>query len=530
MEYVFLGGLVLACIIFLVVLILGIRTWRVIHLLAVLGVYSAAIPFVVYFAMQTKAFFAWKKVHYENLDKAEKIEREFEEAHYGKLESAVYGLDTLIGARQAYSNETVGRGRVWRSCSAGMNGTSLTVQLPTVNDAAGAPIAVNLKEKTPLFLFAETTVASPTLGDISLPTMYLGEFHVTAVQGTQVSLNGFLTFGDIGTIVSSFRVAVYEKLPTDSRDTFTKLNLDRQKLVGGDQEKGIPAFFDPTFVSQLGIDGPTMSKILDNYEFDGLSEDEIKQRIDALNAAGLRDNSEFPILATTHEWEVEAIQDFTLDVDAPNSAATPDDDIRRKGLEQKFFNNRGQAIPAFLRAEKPLEIKKGTILRIDSVVAEKGYEDSAGADRTRTESLVSKGWINSTPLSRRYQRLLKDYESAFRNNNLEVGRVSRTKTETQYFYDMLKAADVSLQGELTTKETEQTALREDRDSFKIDSETAEAHLAKLASLRADREKKINALFLQIQAMSEKKAELEDALIKSANGQSVQPEIKSASLN
>ncbi|MEC7604355.1 MAG: hypothetical protein VX668_10085, partial [Planctomycetota bacterium] len=67
--------------------------------------------------------------------------------------------------------------------------------------------------------------------------------------------------------------------------------------------------------------------------------------------------------------------------------------------------------------------------------------------------------------------------------------------------------------QITKGEEEQMQLNADIENLQNDVDVAQAHLDKLANLLMARQQKINALFVQTQAMAQRKADLESGLVK-----------------
>jgi len=194
---IFLIGLVVACLFFLFVAIMGVRTWRVVHLLSAIFLFISAVAFTSLLAMSAKTNVSWKQRHTDLTERLVAAEAETIRLTVGDKSELDYKEDSLIGYQYAMKRETYGRGRVWRGCRApaGLNQTGqliVTTPQPVVDPAvADDPNAVvdqvdnKINPNSMLHLFSQK---APNAAGHRLPELYLGQFRVVSATPTNVTL------------------------------------------------------------------------------------------------------------------------------------------------------------------------------------------------------------------------------------------------------------------------------------------------------------------------------------------------------
>jgi hypothetical protein len=515
-RWLMLGGFVLGTIFFIVLLVLSAKSWRVLHILAMLFVFSCAATFGVFFAMTTKAYTAWQEIDVKNEKQAEKAKAEMKALLYGE-EGAEFAPDSLVALKGELAREIIGRGRVWRNATATLQGGNLVAQIPPSPDAEGglAPPTV-IDPESPMFVFLEgaiTSVANPDMDGIMVPVTYLGEFVVESATQTQVVLRPTLVFYDPAAVGNQqLTVVLYEKMPGDSHDVLIQAEtasddpLLTRQILQREVFQLPDAMFDrndPNFDLTVATKA---ERLLDRYQFDGKTLGEIDAIIEQLPN---RFNTDFvETIEPDEEWlEVEFTAPHTEEVDAPNSG---DDatDVRRTAVQRGFYDNKGLAISADLRLGGPVEFKAGDTVLVDRLTGEDGYTDSAGI---RIESLVDQGKVQIN--ERYFFRTLNDYPLLFRELNIAGYQLDKMLEEERRQVATMEVALQKSSDQITAGEDEQMQLNTDITNLQNDVDLAQAHLDKLASLLMARQQKINALFAQTQAMAQRKADLESGLVK-----------------
>ena len=141
------AGLGLFTILFLVALVFSYKTWQVVHILALLAVYGAAIAFLIYASVSLKTNYVWKKLVHDLREKREAVEQEKQELLYGKELLTFAGVeDSELVLPAKLWRATYDQGLLLRGCTPG-NFDGASIPINTVN--AGAP-AETAADGTPL--------------------------------------------------------------------------------------------------------------------------------------------------------------------------------------------------------------------------------------------------------------------------------------------------------------------------------------------------------------------------------------------
>ena len=518
-RWLMLGGFVLGTIFFIVLLVLSAKSWRVLHILAMLFVFSCAATFGVYFAMTTKTYTAWKETDVVNQKKVETARANMKDLLYGE-DGAEFAPDSLVALKGELNREIIGRGRVWRNATAVLQGGNLVAQIPPSPDAEGDQASPTVIDpESPMFVFLETAIQSasnPSLDGVMVPVTYLGEFVVESATQTQVVLRPTLVFYDPAAYAGQqWTVVLYEKMPGDTHDlliqaeTISDDPIQTREILQKEIFNISDDLFnpdDPNFDLEVATKAEAL---LDQYQFDGKTLGEIGDIIEQLADAKGRINTDFvETIEPAEEWlEVEFLQPYTVEVDAPNSG---DDatDVRRTAVQRGFYDNKGLAISADLRLGQPVEFKAGDTAVVDRMTGEDGYVDPDGI---RINSLVEDGIVQIN--ERYFFRTLNDYPLLFRELNIAGYQLDKMLEEERRQTATMEVALEKADAQITKGEEEQMQLNADIENLQNDVDVAQAHLDKLANLLMARQQKINALFVQTQAMAQRKADLESGLVK-----------------
>ena len=226
---------VLLALFFIFLTVMNFKTWRWLHALSTFAVFCAVATFMVYAALVMKTRLAWEESY-----------SKFDEAYQKQSKNVARVVNgdpaepsTLETSLSYYRNELaralVDRGRVWRGCTPAGNadGTlTMTMNLGAapvapLDPAApapavpAAPVAAKkheLKAQDVVFGFKE--LVSPE--GLSIPAYYVGEFQVTAVTETTVTLRMTATFlrGPVQANEIDTPWMLYEVLPPDGHEPF----------------------------------------------------------------------------------------------------------------------------------------------------------------------------------------------------------------------------------------------------------------------------------------------------------------------
>lgn len=523
LRWILLACFVLGCIFFLVITILGYKSWRVLHILSAIFMFACAATFAVYFALLTKATLAWKEIDTKNRVTADKAEEDLRQYVYGDI-GPEYSEDSVVGVQGALARQLLGRGRVWRSAIGQLQGGNLVVNLaaPVAEEGEVAPPAPTIEVDSPLFVFTEQV--TPESGTVAAPQRYLGEFSVNAANGSALTLEPTLVFYRPEEFTGAVQLVLYEKMPGDQHSLLADLRAQsaspsefRATLT---QQIFPPQFFG-LLPEQVDPNSPTVNaemaaryeRLIDEYQFDGLGLNEIGDAIAQMtsptggNMARVRpsfDPKPEEIWVT-----VEMLQDFKVQVDAENPGG--DDDIRRLAVSRQYYDTRGLAISADLRLEREVELKKGDQIEIDSITALVGY-DAAEEGGQPYASWKEQGLIGD-PVKQTYRRPLNDYQLALQELNLAQARITQDiawlEGEIIKNQDTITASDRLL----VVETNEQERLRLDLESLLEDVRVVTAYQTELEALLSARRQRINALFVETQALAARKAELEAEMVR-----------------
>ncbi len=227
---------VLLALFFIFLTVMNFKTWRWLHALSTFAVFCAVATFMVYAALVMKTRLAWEE-SYTKFDEAfQKQSKNVARVVHGDSAEPSTLETSLSYYRNELARALVDRGRVWRGCTPAGNadGTlTLTMNLGAAPVAPpdpaapapavpAAPVAVKkheLKAQDVVFGFKE--LVSPE--GLSIPAYYVGEFQVTAVTETTVTLRMTATFirGAVQANEIDTPWMLYEVLPPDGHEPFS---------------------------------------------------------------------------------------------------------------------------------------------------------------------------------------------------------------------------------------------------------------------------------------------------------------------
>jgi hypothetical protein len=294
---------------------------------------------------------------------------------------------SLTYYRNELARALVDRGRVWRHCTPAGNADG-TVTMNMNLAPAPAPAPVDPAAPAPAAPAAPAVAAShklaandivfafkefPTQDGMSIPAYYVGEFQVTAVTDTTVTLKMTPTYrrGALQANEVDAPWMLYEVLPPDNHEAFAD-PADLKKALP-DLPKALPA----AELTKIGIPPAALS----SYERDN-------------GPGNVNDNKD-------NLWvKVKFLKAHEIVVDA-STLVSPVDDVP--------FNGQGQAqTPRLLRSSN-LNLADPTKFTPEAVkfaVNDIAIFDSKTADELANAQIVTKQELI-------YRRKLNDYEKAF---------------------------------------------------------------------------------------------------------------------
>ncbi len=263
---------VLLALFFIFLKVMNFKTWRWLHALSTFAVFCAVATFMVYAALVMKTRLAWEESYAGFTASLEKQTGIVEKLVNGDPADPASIETSLTYYRNELARSLVDRGRVWRHCTPAGNadGTvTMTMNLgaapaPPVDPAAPPPAAPaapaapavvkkhDLKAQDIVFAFKE--FAAP---EGSIPAYFVGEFQVTAVTETTVTLKLVPTLLRNPFPVQANEVdlpwMLYEVLPPDGHEPFAEPK-DETKALSLDAltKLGIPAAVVQNYVRDNG--------------------------------------------------------------------------------------------------------------------------------------------------------------------------------------------------------------------------------------------------------------------------------------
>lgn len=519
LRWILLACFVLGCIFFLVITILGYKSWRVLHILAAIFLFACAATFAVYFALLSKATLAWKQIDRTNRVAAEDAESKLNDFVYGEIGPA-FTEESVIGIHNALARELIGRGRVWRSATGQFQGNSVAVTLgqPPIVEGGEAPPVPTIDAGSPIFVFTEQV--SPEANGMAAPQRYLGEFNVSNANGSSITLVPTLTFYQPNEFPGAVQLVLFEKMPGDRNNLLADLRAQypdpvefRNFLtsqVFPPQFFGLlPEHVTPGSSTMIESVAKSYERLIDEYQFDGLTKSEIDVQVNLMKAQMPRISAEFIIKPEDLWVTVTMEKDYTVQVDAENPGGA--DDIRRLAVSRTYYDTRGLAISADLRLEREVELKAGDVIEIDNVTAMVGYPaaEEGGAPYLSWEE---QGLISNA--SREvYRRPMVDYQLALQELNLAQTRIAAEIIRVQGIVETMESFQDTLERQLEIEGNKNQRLQFDLDSLLEDVRVVTAYENELKSLLSARRERINALFLETQALANRKTELELEMVR-----------------
>ncbi len=465
---IFQGLGVLLALFFIFLTVMNFKTWRWLHALTTFAVFCAVGTFMVYAALVMKTRLAWNESVAKFNDANEKQARNVEKLVNGSPEEPASIETSLAHYRSELARALVDRGRVWRNCiPAGTADTvTLTMNLgaapaPPPVDPAALPPAVpaapaapavakkhELKAQDIVFAFKESP---PQQG--SLPVYYVGEFQVTAVTETTVTLKMTPTYlrGPVQANEVDTPWMLYEVLPPDAHEPFA-FAKEVQKAQRID------------LLTKLGIPAAAAESYARTNE--------------PGDANDPKDNT----------WvEVKFTKSHEITVDAA-SMVSP--------VEEKHFDAQGQAqIPRLLRTR---DIKTPEPVKF-------AKDDLAIFDQATADDLINRGIAQRQRLI--YVRQLNDYEQAFQVISRKL-YVLRDKTAV-VVRDTASVVEARLAAVEQTKlqEAEKLLLQADYDKVVYERDEMKKYADAVAARIKEKRTEMSRLYLNNKVLYQQLQEL-----------------------
>lgn len=487
--------LVILCLFFLFIAIMGVRTWRVVHLLAAIFVFAAAVGYMTLLARTAKTNITWKGEYNRLTNELDRYSVDNNELLDGKSNELEYTEDSLRGLDNALTRAVYGRGRVWRACRLQNppQNRQFTLRTPQpardaaddgidpTGDPADTPTANNeIVAQSLLYVFGEARATNrddPEGGSFPVPAEYIGEFRVTNVTPDTVTIEPLQTFARLDPNRS---FTLYEMMPIDAHDVFAGATPEQiaQKLA-------------PQAVGMTPGSREYQS-LIDQYRFDGMSLTEIGK----LNESFDPDPEDVLV-------EIRFLKDYKAQVDYPEDAESSPGAT----LDEREFDSKGRTRWPALKNGGDVEFKAGDTVLLDRLTAELGYQD---VNNSPVASLIEQGICEKTDTTA-FQRKLHDFVLEFRERDLQINLLGQEiESEKRDIADTDKAYDFA-QSQITSRNDQIEKTNEDIDLFSRDLKLAKSHRADLEKSLLERRKRIDEYYLLAKQLAAQKAEIENWL-------------------
>lgn len=541
MGIVFILGLVLLSIMFLVFVILSAKTWHWLHIVSCFLAYAMTVTAIVFLALTTKTVNSWKKVSQDNEAKVAQIESEIEQLTVGDEEDLTFSETSLVSLRNSLERETYGRGRVWRECrQTGIGQGWSTVNISTVPSWAADPATYpenRIAPSTILYIFSEREYQDPADPNrfvdpsdpnkrFMVPDKYLGEFQVTAADAHSITVTP-IRFGANSTEYSeaeSRSWVLYEMMPIDRRDIFddlmpqiedllTDVPEDIQNDADLDRLLQRRARIEEVFV-QGGFPFPRGSAefeaFIDRYAFDNLTMTTINSLI-ARQPGRVNPNFD-PSFEET--WvKLRFTTSGERDVDVAEEVLAGDGDSAVTGLESSDFDSQGRARVRSLRqGGRPSEYAEGDELVVDKFTAEDGYSDQQGNNiRPLIPDVAEK--VDDV-----YRRQMTDYEFFFHQTDLHLSLLQGDLARVTRDIEFLQETRDNAASQQEDWETLVSRYSEDNQNFRNDLTMAETRSDELITELGRQRDLFNRLYAVNLDLVRQKRDIQSALTNHINRQ------------
>ena len=434
MKFVILGLLVVLLIGFCYLVWKAASNWRWFQIVPVVITMLLGIVFLFPTAGVLKSRSAWHQVREKLEVQAERVVAEQRLLKYGDPTDPSAG-EGLMATSQKLSKLGIEAGRRWRNLQlAGATNDEITLVQPRANEGvegvpaaedAAAPV-VDPQPLVPVDLvvygFAETP--NPQL-QLMIPTVYLGEFRVTASTPNQITIvaTGPLEPAQQNAISSGQAKSwsVYELLPLDGHSPFVA-------------EGSVPT--DDNYLGR--IDEELVKRLLGQK----VSPETIANYL----RDGGRATQDDPVLA---RWtKIEFLKNHAIEVDSPE---------QRGALEGGFFDSTGRSVDGRLQrgTDGQVRFKKG-----DQILV-KEREDGM-------EPLIDEGIAKL--VDRYYLRPLNDYRFILRHIRLRLAELENRLEESTFAKTVLEEAIDKSNGMLVANQKIKVKLEQDKKQFEIEKE------------------------------------------------------------
>jgi hypothetical protein len=473
-------AIILVILTFLVCLGFTSKVWRWFDLVMALFVFGFACWYLCLVSITIKTKSSWQAQHYRLATRLQELEDQYQQVVKGAPLKTKEKPDNLQDLDSMLGRLLWDRGRVWRETKPQgvQNGNNAML----VDTGLQPPPPPNKPLKIfprVLYIFKETKITVEIEGEavgkeISVPVKYLGEFHVSQVNGGVISLLPLnrsqppsskaeadswlpppITPPDLAMshINDGSTWAIYEKMPVDGHRLFSMTDIfdsdvkleEEDKLFGDMDETKIRGAFELAAGHNPDLQlAKPLEDYIDNYMEDG--------RIIPPN-----EEVDFEV-----QWvKVKFLKSYEVTVDSGG--------VPKTGLTESFFDQSGYAIIPNLRKGEKVKFDRGRI----GVFHLKSETLEVPSTVRSAQTLMSDA--NGGPfvekLTSHYVRPLTDYTFIYqdiydRNVHMDHRR-TLLRREQERLTEALKLANEQIDfrnGEKTKLTAEKTFQQKDHDT------------------------------------------------------------------
>jgi hypothetical protein len=451
---------VLLALFFIFLTYMNTKTWRWLHVTMTFFVFAAGVTFCVYAAMTMKTRLNWLKYHDEKQAAVDKVAAELELVTRGDIKDVEGKIQSITSVRAELARTILDRGRVWRQLAStpAADGTITLSTVPPQDPnapAAVAPVPHNLKVKDVVFAFGETANAD----GIIVPSAYLGEYQVTAVAETSIT---------VAPLLQSPEQAALARTPNATWTLFEVSPIDGHNWFAGLDEAALKALIP----QPAGLPPAEYQKLIDQYVQDGKDTD-----------------------------ETAPVENLWIEVEFTQAQQVPVDAASANSVDTNPFDPNGLAVLDRVRRAKPGDAPA-------SVDFEPG--DKAIFDKETADGLIGSGVAKL--VRRIYRRRLNDYELRFhaiQARMIEIAGHLRTIQQDKAASEAFTAQALVQEKELKDK---QTNLDDDIAKAKFERDELNKYSAALAARLATVQSELSQLYRSNKALSRELAETSARLI------------------
>ncbi len=424
MKFVVLGLLVVFVIGFFVVVWKAAPHWRWYHIVAAIFTMLLTVVFLFPTAGVLKSRSAWHQVK-ERLEKqADQAEAQLDRLKYGDPENPEAGQG-IIRLSRLLSQMSVEAGRRWRNLQLqNVADQSITLsEAPQVEAIPGepvAPVAANVTQ--PLIAVGQVVYGFAETGgeqQMLLPTLFLGEFLVTASTPTTVTIEPTAPLEEVQLQAIQNRQAtswsLYELLPIDGHSMFIA-------------EGSVPS--DENFLGR--VDEELVRRLLG----DRVSAETLQSYL----RDGSRATPQDPPLS---RWtKIEFDKNKTYDVDAEG---------QQSAIDGGYFDGVGRAVDARLQKGEPVEFKQGEQIIVKEEEANLLIDEG-------TAHLVDQYFV----------RPLNDYRYILPHIRMRLTELANRMQRLKFEQQVLKTAADKTQQMLVVNQELKLKLEQDFEQFRTE--------------------------------------------------------------